>query len=178
MAEYVVYDICQCPLLNVAMLIAVVMHCTPVRAQKPSSPAQANPYTHWIGTEFEVLPDMPGWNHEGGGLLADPVWYSLFERNGDYLVLLQWALPRKLDGKKPFRVTDMLLIPPIEKGLRLVLDCEPPRTNVTEKIFAVVRDVGRPDRLRDVRKAWKVDLDSGTISPVQTQGIVCSIPSG
>ena len=30
--------------LNVAMLLAVLMHCSPVNAQQPSSPARANHY--------------------------------------------------------------------------------------------------------------------------------------
>jgi hypothetical protein len=36
-------------------------------------------------------------------------------------------------------------------------ECEPLRTNVFEKVFAVVRLDSRtsPDRLRDVHKAWK-----------------------
>ena len=166
--------------LNVAMLIAVVMHCSAVSAQQPGSSAQASPYEYLIGTESEGPPGIPDWKDEGGGLLADPVWYGLLERNGAYLVLIEWALPRKPDATHtPFRVTDVLLIPPIENGLRLVFDCSPPRTNVVEKIFAVVHvdSRSRPDRLRDVRKAWKVDLGSGTISSNSTKGITCSIPS-
>ena len=96
-------------------------------------------------------------------------------------MLIEWALPRKPGATHmPFRVTDVLLIPPIERELRVVDECNPLRENVFEKVFAVVRvdSRTRPDRLRDVRKAWKVDLGSGTISPTPTKGIICSIPSG
>jgi hypothetical protein len=44
---------------------------------------------------------------------------------------------------------------------------------VFEKIFAVVRLDLRRKWWRDVRKAWKVDLGTGTISPVPTKGIGC-----
>jgi hypothetical protein len=70
-------------------------------------------------------------------------------------------------------VTDVLLVPSIAKDLGLVFLCEPPRTNVSEKIFAVVRIDLRRKWWRDVRKAWRVDLGTGTISLVPTKGIAC-----
>jgi hypothetical protein len=48
-----------------------------------------------------------------------------------------------------------------------------PADDVFEKIFAVVRLDLRRKWWRDVRKAWKVDLGTGTISPVPTKGIGC-----
>jgi hypothetical protein len=85
---------------------------------------------------------------------------------------MNWDSPRKPGAKyTPFRVTDVLLVPTIAKDLGLIFPCEPPRTNVFEKIFAVVRIDIRRKWWRDVRKAWKVEL--GTISPVATKGIAC-----
>ena len=127
----------------VAMATAIVMHCTPVTAQKhvpPAWQAQENSYQHLIGTEFEGGLIIPGWEDQGGGLMGDPVWYHYYKRDDNaYLVLIDWALPRKPNSQHtPFRVTDVLLIPPIAKDLGLTFLCEPPRTNVFEKIFAVV----------------------------------------
>ena len=173
-------NIANSRMLNVTMLLAVLFYSGPVSAQQPGSPAHANHYEYLIGTDSEGSLDIPGWNDEGGGSLGGSVWNALYEQDGAHLVLIEWALPRKPGATNmPFRVTDVLLIPPIEMGLRVVDECNPLRTNVFEKVFAVVRvDSGtRPDRLRDVRKAWKVDLDSGTISPTSTKGITCSIPS-
>jgi hypothetical protein len=153
---------------------------TAVRKISSDQP-QTDSYKHLIGTESEGPLVIADWNNQGGGLLDSPVWYALYERNGAYLVLTEWALPRKPDAThSPFRVTDVLLISTLEERLRLVFECQPPRTNVFEKVFAVVRVDSRtsPDRLRDVRKAWKVDLGSGTISPIPTVGIICSIPAG
>jgi hypothetical protein len=154
------------------------MHCTPVAAQKQDSPAQqaqANSYAHFIGIESEETLDIPGWQDQGGGLMAEPVWYHFYKRQDDaYLVLMNWALPRKPNSPyTPFRVTDVLLIPPVAKDHTLTFLCEPPRTNVAVKIFAVVRLDLRRKWWRDVRKAWKVDLGTGTISPVPTKGITC-----
>lgn len=156
----------------VAIATAIVMHCTPVAAQKQDQ-ARANSYEHLIGTEFEGALIIPGW--EDDGLVADPVWYHSYRRKDDaHLVLMSWALPRKPNSSyTPFRVTDVLLIPPVAKGHALTFFCEPPRTNVTEKMFAVVRLDLRRKWWRDVRKAWKVDLGTGMISPAATKGVAC-----
>jgi hypothetical protein len=157
--------------------ITIVMHYTPVAAQKGDPPAQlqANSYAHLIGIEYEGGLDIPGWKDQGGGLMAESVWYHFYKRQDDaYLVLMSWSLPRKPNSPHtPFRVTDVLLIPPIAKDHTLTFFCEPPRTNVFEKIFSVVRLDLRRKWWRDVRKAWKVDLGTGTISPVPTKGIGC-----
>jgi hypothetical protein len=157
----------------------MVMHCTPVTAQEliPSArQAQANSYKHLIGTEYERTLIIPGWEDQGGGLMNDAVAYHKYKREDDaYLVLTEWALPRKPNSQHAtFRVTDVLLIPPIEKDhLGLTFECYPPRKNVSERIFAVVRVNIRQKWWRDVRKAWKVELGTGTISPVPTKGIAC-----
>jgi len=112
-----------------------------------------------IGTEYDGGLDIPGWENEGGGLMSEPVWYHHYTRSDDaQLVLIEWALPRKPGATlTPFRITDVLVIPRVEKGLGLTFDCEPPRTNVFEKVFAVVRIDIRQKWWRDVRKAWKVE---------------------
>jgi hypothetical protein len=131
-------------------------------------------YKHLIGTEYEGELTIPGWELQGGGLMAAPVWYHFYKRDDAYLVLINWALPRKPGANStPFRVTDVLLVPTIAKDLGLVFLCEPPRTNVFEKIFAVVRIDIRRKWWRDVRKAWRVELGTGTISLVSTKGIAC-----
>ena len=80
--------------------------------QLTASAQQTDPsYKHLIGTEYEGELIIPGWESQGGGLMADPVWYHKYKRNDDaYLVLINWALPRKPGSKHGhFRVTDVLL---------------------------------------------------------------------
>jgi hypothetical protein len=141
----------------------------------PDRQGQANSYKHLIGTEYEGGLIIPGWEDQGGGLMADPVWYHHYRRDDDaYLVLINWAMPRKPGATHtPFRITDVLVIPRIEKGFGLTFDCEPPRTNVSAKVFAVVRIDIRQKWWRGVREAWKVELGTGMISPVPTKGIAC-----
>jgi hypothetical protein len=51
-------------------------------------------YKHLIGTEYERELIIPGWESQGGGLMADPVWYYFYQRDAAYLVLINWALPQ------------------------------------------------------------------------------------
>jgi len=63
---------------------------------------------------------------------------------------------------------------PRHDGNRTDADVTPKwRTNAAVKIFAVVRLDLRRKWWRNVRKAWKVDLGTSTISPVPTKGIRC-----
>jgi hypothetical protein len=128
-----------------------------------------------IGTEYEGDLIVPGWESQGGGLMTDPIWYHTFKRADEArLVLIQWALPRRPGSSHtPFRVTDVLLIQPIARDLVLTFDCDPPRTNLSERIFAVVRLDVRQRWWLDVRKAWKVEVATGTISPAPTKGVAC-----
>ena len=136
--------------------------------------SQANPYEYLIGTEFEGDIAISGLEYQGGGLVAEPVWYSYYKRNDNsYLVLAQWALPRKPDAKHtPFRVTDVLLIPPIAKDLTVAFLCWLSKDKEPE-YFAVVYFDKRQALSRDVRKAWAIDVGTGMISTVPTQGIAC-----
>jgi hypothetical protein len=128
----------------------------------------------FIGMEYETAPEISGWQDYGGGLLEEPVWYHFYKRQDNaYFLLINWKLPRKLNSQHvPFRVIDTLLIPPIAKNHTITFDCKPPQTNVFIKIFAVVR-MDRQEWWRDVRQAWKVELDTGKISPFPTKGVAC-----
>jgi hypothetical protein len=117
----------------------------------------------FIGMEYESdrTPEIPGWKDYGGGLLEEPVWYHFYNgQDNAYFVLMNWKLPRTHPQPASFRVTDTLFIPPIAKNHTVTFDCKPPQTNVFIKIFAVVR-MDRREWWRDVRQAWKVELDTG-----------------
>jgi hypothetical protein len=127
-----------------------------------------------IGTEYERELIISGWKNQGGGHMGGSVWYDFYTRqDNSYFVLINWALPRKPNSQLGhFRVTDTLVIPPIAKNHTLAFDCKPPQTNVSIKIFAVVR-LDRREWWREVRQAWKVELDTGKISPFPTKGVAC-----
>jgi hypothetical protein len=131
-------------------------------------------WASFIGTEYEGGLEVPGWEDKGGGLLGEPVWYDLYKRqDNSYFVLINWMLPRKPNSQHGhFRVTDELLISSIPRDYVLAFDCKPPQTNVSIKVFAVVRP-NRKEWWRDVRQAWKVNLDDGIISPFPTKGVAC-----
>lgn len=129
-----------------------------------------------IGKELEHAPEIPGWKNQGGGLLTDTVWYNFYireEREDAYFVVMNWALPRKPNSQLAhFLVTDTLLIPHVAKNYTVTFDCKPPQTDLSIKIFAVVRR-DRREWWRDVRQAWKVQLDTGKISFFPTKGVAC-----
>jgi hypothetical protein len=129
----------------------------------------------FVGVEYEREVEVPGWEDQGGGLLGESVWYHFYKRqDNSYFVLMNWGLPRKPNSQHGhFLVTDELFIPPIAKDHVLTFDCKPPQTNVFIKVFAVVRPNFRKEWWRDVRQAWKVKLDDGTISPFPTKGVSC-----
>ena len=140
-----------------------------------------------IGTEHDGGPEKPGWVSLGGGLLEEPIWYHRFTKNLDaymsrradvpILVWVDWKLPPYLNSKYArFQVTDELIIPSVQKDYDVVFDCKPPQTNVSIRVFAVVRIVNNNKkwwRGSDIGQAWKIDLHDGKTSPLPVNGIAC-----
>jgi hypothetical protein len=129
------------------------------------------------GDEVDKELVTEGWEYRGGGLMIDPVWFEYYHRrDGAYLVLANWALPRRPDAKHtPFRITDVLLIPPLQKGQEVAFDC---RVKGIERKLAIIAVI-QPDYenegewWKDVRQAWSISLDSGQIAAIDTDGVEC-----
>lgn len=142
-----------------------------------AAPAPAQTLEQLIGKVYEGEFPIPGWTDEGGGLLQEPVWYAQYRRaDGALLVLSNWAQPLRPGAQHtPFRVTDVLVVPPLAAGHELNTDCRSKPVDVTRKILAVVRVDPRRQRewWRDVRQAWAISLQTGRFSPIATTGIEC-----
>lgn len=155
-----------------AVLIAAVSMLAVSAAR---APAQTPPQL--IGKVYEGEFPIAGWTDEGGGLLQEPVWYAQYRRaDGAQLVLSNWAQPIRPGARHtPFRVTDVLVVPPLAAGLELNFDCRTRSVDVTRKVIAVVRVDPKRQRewWRDVRQAWAISLQTGLFTPIATTGIEC-----
>ena len=154
---------------------AVIVAVSLLAASAFPAPAQTPPQL--IGKVYEGEFPIPGWEDEGGGLLQEPVWYAQYRRaDGALLVLSNWAQPiRPGSQHTPFRVVDVLVVPPLAAGHALNFDCRAKPVDVTRKIVAVVRTDPKRQRewWRDVRQAWAISLQTGLFTPIATAGIEC-----
>lgn len=167
-----------------AICVLLGAGCVPARAQSAATEAslvetlksRLMDKVH-EGDQVDKELATEGWEYLGGGLMIDPVWFEYYHRNGGtYLVLVNWALPRRPDAKHtPFRITDVLLIPPLQKGQEIAFDC---RLKGIERQLAIIAVI-QPDYedegewWKDVRQAWRISLDSGQIATIDTDGVEC-----
>jgi len=130
------------------------------------------------GDELDNELVTEGWEDLGGGLMIEPVWFHYFRRNdGTYLVLANMALPRRRPDAKnlPFRITDVLVVPPLEEGQEVAFYC---RVKGSKRKLAIVAVI-QPDHekqeewWKDIRRAWTVSLDSGQLATIDTDGVEC-----
>ena len=130
-----------------------------------------------VGQVYEGGLDLEGWEDLGGGLIAEPVWFQYYQRaDGAYLVLANLAQPRASEEENlPFRIADLVLIPPLEEGQELAFECRAAGGGRGRVVIAVVR----PDHAheaewwRDVAMAWEISRQSGRLKPVAPKGIEC-----
>jgi hypothetical protein len=121
-----------------------------------------------VGTVYEG--DPPGlsevWEYRQGGVIVDPIWYSDYERkDGTHFILINWALPRKRDAKQAvWQITDALVISSVPKDQTIEFTCKQKILNVFEYLFAQVRAEWKKEWWRDIRRVWKIDHYSGTIT--------------
>ena len=118
-----------------------------------------------IGTIYQGALAVEGWEDFGGGLLADPVWYSQYQLgDGASLVLSLLALPRSPGSQQAtFQVADVLFVPPLESGLELSFVCRSAPANPAQKVIAVARPE-RAEWWHDIRQAWSVQIELGADS--------------
>jgi len=144
------------------------------RAQPPAAAQAQGAYRRLVGKVYEGALPIGGWKELGGGLLADPIWVDQYQGpDGSSLVLSLLALPRRPGSDQgTFKVVDVLFVPPLESGLELSLICSS-AGNPNQKFIAVVRP--EPNELwRDIRRAWRVEMTSGRVSPAAPTGVQCA----
>jgi hypothetical protein len=155
-----------------------VLDLQPLEKPAPATPQPDPALQRLVGRVYEGHLSLDGWEDLGGGLLAQPVWFHHYRRaDGVQLVLIDWAQPRRPGAQQAtFRVTDVLLTPPLQNGLSLAFNCRQSRRNVTQKIIAVIRADRQhaSEWWRDVKLAWSVSLDDGRITPISPAGIECA----
>ncbi|MEJ2118443.1 MAG: hypothetical protein P8Y36_11360 [Alphaproteobacteria bacterium] len=142
-----------------------------------STPASTSEFKSLVGKVFEGGFPVKGWKDRGGGLLHEPVWYHRYKHeDGRHLVIIDWVLPRREGTQQAtFLVTDMLVVPPLQKNQTLAFECVEASKNITRKIIALVRTSQQNNNKwwRDIEQAWSVSLDNGRAKPFSTKGVRC-----
>jgi hypothetical protein len=152
---------------SVTLVVALVANLT----MAPRAHAE---FENLIGKVFEGALPVEGWDNMGGGLLAGSVWFTQYRRSdGAFLVLSLLALPPRPNSQQtPFKVADVLYVPPLEPGYDLSTLCRPIQGSQSQKFIAVVR-LEDSEIMRDVRQVWTVDVSSGRIVPVMPVNVEC-----
>lgn len=131
-----------------------------------------------VGSTYEGdQPDINGWEDLGGGKMVQSIWFHYYRReDGAFLVISNLALPRRPNASHlPFRIADILYVPPLEQDQQIAFDC---RLHATKKKLAIVAviqpDADQEDEWsRGVRQAWAISLDSGQFAHIEIKDIEC-----
>jgi hypothetical protein len=130
------------------------------------------------GDELDDQLVIEGWEDLGGGLMIEPIWFHYFRRKDDaYLVLANMALPRRHPDAKnlSFRITDVLVVPPLEEGQEVAFYCRVKGSKRKRAIVAVIQpDYEKQEEWwKDLLRAWTISLDSGQLAIIDTAGVEC-----
>jgi hypothetical protein len=129
----------------------------------------------FVGTFYQGDLELDGWADLGGGLVAPPIFIRQYQRETDGTILVLTSREiTKATKEVPARleVTDALIVPPPEGGVEFTISCVKGKDEML-RFLGLAK--GREDRewWTDVRRAWEIVLETGTIQPTKTKGVRC-----
>jgi hypothetical protein len=133
----------------------------------------------FVGTFYQGDLELDGWNDLGGGLVSPPIYIRQFQRetDGTYLVVLSREIT-KATKEAPARleITDALIVPPPQGGVQFTISCVKGKDEML-RFLGLAKGPEDREWWTDVRRAWEISLETGTLQPTKTKGVRC-LPSG
>ena len=79
----------------------------------------------YIGKNYDGDLDIEGWDDQGGGLIATPIYIHQYQReDGTYLVITSRQLAKESkDTPANYEVVDALIVPPPQAGVEFTISC-------------------------------------------------------
>lgn len=131
--------------------------------------------TGFVGRVYEDELAIDGWEDQGGGLVAPPIFVHEYKReDGTLLVLTSRQLSKETaTAPASYEVVDALIVKAPQPGVEFSISCAQ-SPDETLRFIGEVKGDEDQEWWNDVRRAWEISLETGKIVTAKTKGIRCT----
>jgi hypothetical protein len=173
--------------LAAAVLACVALAAAPASAKKKTKPAEPvvveDPADvvfakSFLGKTYEDDLAVEGWEDLGGGLVSPPVYVHEYRRDDGTLMVLTSKQVSKAAGDNPvtYVVLDALVVGKPQKDAVFSIACVQ-GDDQTLRFLGEAKGSDQKEWWTDVRRAWEISLETGTIASIKPKGVKCTNPS-
>jgi hypothetical protein len=165
-----------------AALVGIALSPAPASAE-PKQPTEEQSADvlfakSFVGKTYDDELDIDGWEDLGGGLVSPPIYVHEYQReDGTILVLTsRETVPQKGDTPGSYEVLDALIVPKPQSDVTFSIACVQ-GDDQTLNFLGETKGADEKEWWTDVRRAWEISLETGTITSIKPKGIKCTNPS-
>ena len=173
--------------LAAAVLACVALAAAPASARKKTKPKEPvvveDPADvvfakSFLGKTYEDDLAIEGWDDLGGGLVSPPVYVHEYRREDGTLMVLTSKEVSKAVGDNPvtYVVLDALVVSKLQKGAVFSIACVQ-GDDQTLRFLGEAVGSDQKEWWTDVRRAWEISLETGTIASIKPKGVKCTNPT-
>ena len=165
----------QVALLGAALALVPLFARAEPKAPSEEENADAAFAASYVGKNYDGDLDVKGWDDQGGGLIAAPIFIHQYQReDGTYLVITSRQLAKESkDTPANYEVVDALIVPPPQTGVEFTISCVQGKDE-TLRFIGEAKGPESKEWWTEVRRAWEIALDTGKISSTKTKGVRCT----
>ncbi len=174
-------------LTRLALAACVVLAFGPASAKKrlkPKEPVVVEDSADvvfaksFIGKTYDDELDVDGWEDAGGGLVVPPLYVREYRREDGAVMVLTSKEVSKAAGGNPgsYVVLDALAAGKPQKDAVFSIACVQ-GDDQTLRFLGEAKGSDQKEWWSDVRRAWEISLDTGTITSITPKGVKCTNPS-
>lgn len=131
--------------------------------------------TSFVGKVYDNELGIDGWEDQGGGLVAPPIFVHEYKgEDGTFLVLTSRQLAKETStAPASYEVLDALIVRAPQPGVEFSISCVQ-APDETLRFIGEVKGDQEQEWWSDVRRAWEISLETGKITAAKTKGIRCT----